>query len=76
VWTSSRKSLFHSYFTVPHTYASVSPAGMATLEVIDSDPLGEWHHLQDLSKWELPTMRFVEAMIEPHKWVLPPVVYV
>jgi hypothetical protein len=48
---------------------------MATLEVIDSDPLGDWNQLLDLSKWELPTVRLVEAMIEPHKWVLPPVEY-
>jgi hypothetical protein len=44
-----------------------------TLEMVDNDRLGEWNHLRDLSKWELPTVRFVEAMIEPHKWVLPPV---
>jgi hypothetical protein len=46
---------------------------LPTLEMVDNDRLGEWNHLRDLSKWELPTVRFVEAMIEPHKWVLPPV---
>jgi hypothetical protein len=46
---------------------------MATFEIMDSDPMGDWNHLRDFSKWELPKVRFVEAMLEPHKWVLPPV---
>jgi hypothetical protein len=50
----------------------MSTAGESSFEEIDSDPWGSWCDLRDVSKWEPPKIRFVEAMKDSQKWVLAP----
>jgi len=42
-----------------------------SFEEMDDDPM-HWEHLKDLSNWEIPTVKYVEARINSHEWILPP----
>jgi hypothetical protein len=43
-----------------------------SFEQMDCDPYGEWHRLRDISKWKPPKIKFVEAMKDTQKWIVPP----
>jgi hypothetical protein len=38
---------------------------------MDLDPI-HWDHVADLSNWEIPRVKYVEARTNSHEWVLPP----
>jgi len=52
--------------------ADVLTATEVTVEEVHEERYGDWAHMRDLSNWDVPKIRFVEAIKDPEKWLLPP----